>query len=473
MVNVLRLAPFGVLALKLGLASAQRDFRLLIPFYVKPLFPDTPVAGPPDTPFWTEEEAFMDSKYWDDVEQLGYLEAGVTVVVNPRSGPFHPDDTTEATSLLRPLYAERIPPLKQAGIEILCYVFTSFGMRSTTEVETDIGLYAEPFYFVDPVDDSLLCDGIFFDEVSGNETMLPLYQSYWEKAQNKFSGSSVVLNPGSLPGSGAPGLYDIGGGTAIITSLENSYSTLQNSTTPGEKEFPPASNASSDSSQHSTIIHTIPSGVSNTQIYDLVESAYCNNWGHIFLTDDVLIPNPFDKEPAFLLELPMAIQLAKGSSCSGLISSQPTAAPTAGPTTYSDDLDTPGPTPHSPTSPFLDVVSPGDGEIFTPGRVELIEWEYESPVGKDDTSFSVDLYRCAGGDCGGDGCGTFVKSLCKLEEGCSENENSFRLWIPLRARRITDTFAVRVGMIGEDEVYDCSGRFTVGRSNILQRGIDD
>ncbi|CAM9424910.1 unnamed protein product [Discosporangium mesarthrocarpum] len=419
------LALMGALTLH-SAAAVDKDLRLLIPFYAKPLYADTPVAGTP--PYWTEEEAIAESKYWDDVETLGASEVGVTVVINPLNGPFQPEDTSQRTSILRPLYEQRVPPLKSAGIEeVLCYVYTQYGSRSPLEVERDIGLYAEPDYFVDPDDNSLLCEGIFFDEVSTDADKFDLYESYYNFVMDKFPGATVVLNPGSSIGSGTGQLYSIGGGAVIVTSKEDSYESLVVSQS-GGKEFPPAPTASTDSNQHSVMIHTAPSGLNQTELVALMESAYCNNWGHMFLTDDPLIPNPYDQEPSFLLQLPAAMDEALGSAC---------------------------------TAPFVLVESPEAGESYKAGKKMTTYWNFARPLGRDAVKFSVDLHECIGGDCGADGCGTFVKKLCRKNNGCAKNRYSYTKRLPKHNIANSDYYVVRVGMVGEPDLFDCSSQFTI------------
>ncbi|CAM9395801.1 unnamed protein product [Choristocarpus tenellus] len=314
--TTMRISSCMGLFVALTRAGAQEQtLRMLVPFYVKPLKPDTPPGD-----LWTELEVLSDNAYYDAMEIAGSSGVGITVVINPANGPFDPTDTSEWTSTLYPLYRERVPTLINKGIEeVLCYVPTGYGER--TDVETNIDMYAIEGYFTDPVDGTLLCDGIFLDETSADAAEVSKYDGYYSHAQTKFPGGKVVFNTGLTPNDTA--LYSPGGSKVVITSLENYFITLPDSATGGGKVMPAAPASGTSSAQHSAMIHGAPSNMTLDDMVSLMESAYLNNWGSIFLTDDLASTtsvtgelihlNPWDTVPSFLSTLLEAILMVSGS----------------------------------------------------------------------------------------------------------------------------------------------------------------
>ncbi|CAM9215047.1 unnamed protein product [Choristocarpus tenellus] len=261
------------------------------------------------------------------METAGWSGVDISIIINPLDGPYRPDDTTDRTSILYPLYRQRIPALIDAGIqEVLCYVPTGYGTR--TDVEHNIDLYVTPGYFTNPTDQSFLCDGIFFDETSAEASEVAKYDGYYSYVQTKFPGGTVVFNTGVTPKDSA--LYNVGGGKVIITSYENYYDGLPNSPAGGGSKNMPEAPTGGTRAQHSAMIHTVASTATAQNLEDLVKSAYCNEWGNIFITDDSttviygqLFLNPWDEEPSFLFPLLETMKTALGSSCSDACSPNP------------------------------------------------------------------------------------------------------------------------------------------------------
>ena len=132
----------------------------------------------------------------------------VTVIINPDSGPGSSFSST---------YGTWITQLRDAGITVLGYVYTSYGARSTSSVEADIATYKQ-WYSV---------NGIFLDEMTNQ----PGHESYYS-ALTSYAHSEglplVVGNPGASLPAGYVGTVD------VLLIFENGYiptaSTLQTST---------------------------------------------------------------------------------------------------------------------------------------------------------------------------------------------------------------------------------------------------
>ncbi len=111
----------------------------------------------------------------------------MTVIINPGDGPGVKLSSTYATWVVN---------LRAAGINVLGYVYTSFGARSASSIKTDIATY-KSWYGI---------NGIFVDEMSNKVG----YESYYT-ALTAYAHSEgfplVVGNPGTSvprPSSGRP-----------------------------------------------------------------------------------------------------------------------------------------------------------------------------------------------------------------------------------------------------------------------------
>jgi hypothetical protein len=125
------------------------------------------------------------------------------MVMNPYNGPGAAFDSG---------YAAAVSNAQAAGIQVMGYVYTSYGTRATNDVRNDIDTY-ESWYHV---------DGIFLDEVSPYPAQLYYYQDVDAYIQ-AYPGSTTILNPGVHPDEAYMGVGD------IVLSFEGNYATYNNS----------------------------------------------------------------------------------------------------------------------------------------------------------------------------------------------------------------------------------------------------
>lgn len=107
-------------------------------------------------------------------------------IVNPASGPG--DSGTQPDSVNQACFAQ----LKTySNAEVLGYVHTSVGTRSSTDVITDIETYAAWSSSYRPV-------GIFFDEAATSASDQSLYATYESSVRSNFGSSSTVSFMGEI-----------------------------------------------------------------------------------------------------------------------------------------------------------------------------------------------------------------------------------------------------------------------------------
>ena len=120
---------------------------------------------------------FYPGTFWGQLDQAG---PGVGVaVMNPNSGAGTGPD---------PQYVEAVRSAEAAGITVVGYVYTSYGIRSLAAVESEVDNYYSWYPGL---------GGIFFDEAStdcANEAYYATLNSY---VKSKGRPSITVLNPGT------------------------------------------------------------------------------------------------------------------------------------------------------------------------------------------------------------------------------------------------------------------------------------
>jgi len=83
--------------------------------------------------------------------------------------------------------------LKNAGIEMVGYVYTSYGSRDVAAVKADIDMYVNKYPLV---------TGIFLDEASAEASKLPVYTQIYNHIMSKPGYVHSILNPGTQPDEG-------------------------------------------------------------------------------------------------------------------------------------------------------------------------------------------------------------------------------------------------------------------------------
>jgi len=108
----------------------------------------------------------------------------IIAIINPNSGPLATVDST---------YASYMTKMKNAGIEMVGYVYTSYGARALSSVQADINTYATKYPLV---------TGIFLDEGANDASMLTFYTSVYNTIVALPGFVHVILNPGVQPDQG-------------------------------------------------------------------------------------------------------------------------------------------------------------------------------------------------------------------------------------------------------------------------------
>lgn len=136
------------------------DLQILLPLY--------------SYPNWYTPGAYI----WDDVAAAAQ-KVPVTAIINPNNGPDGGPPNSD--------YVVALAQLRDAGVTILGYVYTSYGARSLAAVKSDIDLYDE-FYNI---------HGIFFDETASTAAQLSYYAELYNYVKAKENLEIVVTNPGT------------------------------------------------------------------------------------------------------------------------------------------------------------------------------------------------------------------------------------------------------------------------------------
>jgi hypothetical protein len=184
---------------------------------------------------------------WDAVA-AGASSVKTVAIINPNNGPGGAPDAS---------YVSYMQKLHDAGVDLVGYVYTSYGARSAADVKADINTYASQWPLV---------TGIFLDEGANDASKLSFYQDLHSYIM-AFPGYAYnIINPGVVPDSG------YANAATQIVSFEN-YGTSAIST---------ASWATcSNKDQFVGIAHT----ASAADMPALVSSLVSKNYGYIYVTD--------------------------------------------------------------------------------------------------------------------------------------------------------------------------------------------
>jgi hypothetical protein len=120
---------------------------------------------------------------WDTVIASASVVPTVAII-NPNSGPGSGPDSSFRTYMTK---------MRNAGVEMVGYVHTSYGARSISEVKAEIDIYASQFPLV---------VGIFLDEVSAASGQLSYYQQLYSYIMGMPGWKYDILNPGTVPVAG-------------------------------------------------------------------------------------------------------------------------------------------------------------------------------------------------------------------------------------------------------------------------------
>jgi hypothetical protein len=108
----------------------------------------------------------------------------IVAIINPNSGPLATVDSTYSTYMTK---------LANAGIEMVGYVYTTYGQRPIADVKNDVNTYATKYPLV---------KGIFLDEASDKAADVPFYTQVYQHVMSKPGYAHNILNPGVQPDAG-------------------------------------------------------------------------------------------------------------------------------------------------------------------------------------------------------------------------------------------------------------------------------
>jgi hypothetical protein len=214
---------------------AQEPLKFLVPLYVYP------------------------GSTWDTVA-AGASKVPTVAIVNPNSGPNPTPDSA---------YLNGMNQLKNAGAEMVGYVYTSWGARPISDVKRDIDTYASNWPLI---------NGIFFDEGSADAKDIPFYRELYNYVTVTKGKKHVILNPGVQP---AQGYADISTNIVIFEDYGNKFTSPK----PYASWVKCAPNAAAKSGykyKFSGIAHTVSGNSAST---DVIRNMEQSGIGMVYVTD--------------------------------------------------------------------------------------------------------------------------------------------------------------------------------------------
>jgi hypothetical protein len=205
----------------------------------------------------------------------------VTAIVNPFNGPGSAPNAD---------YTRAINDLRAAGGQVLGYVYTCYGrnqctaglppQRSVADVLGDVQRYASWYTL----------DGIFLDEMSSDDSDLGFYTEVAQSLRAGHAGWRIVGNPGNGPAAGYLAVAD------TLVTYEGDGSYAQAVVQPWMLGAPPATQAH--------LVHGVPDAAGMRAV---LAQATARGAGAVFITDDLLRPNPWDTLPTYWAEEVQAV----------------------------------------------------------------------------------------------------------------------------------------------------------------------
>jgi len=254
----------------------------------KPLSILLPLYKYPEYQYWAKNSAgicpSLPVNIWDDVSRVAIANPRVPIVaiVNPANGP-------GANGIPDANYVCAMNDLSTAtNIKMIGYIHTRTNpascdnLRSINELKTEIGQYRVNFPHV---------TGIFVDEVcNGNLTYYQNLNKAIKEAAPLYD--LVVLNPGTIIDSNY--ITNTTGDTGNLFVVYEGLSTGWNS------QITTSQIEALNTPNKSTLIYG-ESSLANAKL--IVDMTKLRRYSHIYVTDDVLVPNPWDTLPAYWNDL--------------------------------------------------------------------------------------------------------------------------------------------------------------------------
>jgi hypothetical protein len=194
---------------------------------------------------------------WDTVISAA-ANVQIIAIINPSSGPLA---TVESA------FSTYMPKLKNAGVQMVGYIYTSYGTRALSAVQADVDIYATKYPLV---------TGIFLDEGAATASQIPYYTQVYNYIKSKPGYQHVILNPGTQPDQGYLAI------TTNIVIYEDYATNLDKKTfSSWVKCAPSSAQKSGYQYKFSGIVHTAAASSSTSYINTL----HNMGMGLVYVTD--------------------------------------------------------------------------------------------------------------------------------------------------------------------------------------------
>jgi hypothetical protein len=219
-------------------------------------------------PLYSYPDLDEENSTWQKIIDLKkkYLNKRIVAIVNPENGDFNS---------LNEDFVNAIKELSKAGVEVIGYIYTSYGDRDKNEILKDIDNWNN-FYKLYGI------RGIFFDEVSTDENQLKYYTNIINYAKSKGFYFNV-LNPGTYTNQ----IYIDSEISDIVVDYENNYSYFKNDL--------PILNTPSYITSLGFLIHSMNENKTK-KLYDFTKE---HNLTYFYFTEDN-DSNPYDSVSKYL-----------------------------------------------------------------------------------------------------------------------------------------------------------------------------
>jgi len=187
---------------------------------------------------------------WDKVIE-GARSVKTVAIINPSSGPGGAPDSTYQTYMQK---------LHDAGVDMVGYVYTSYGARAQSAVKADVDAYASHFPLV---------KGIFLDEGANSASQLSFYKDLHTYIMSMPGYEYNIINPGVIPDSGY-----LTAATQIVT-LEDYSSSVSSAGIPSYASC-------QNKEKFSAIVHTASASSMQSVINNILSKGY---FGYVYVTD--------------------------------------------------------------------------------------------------------------------------------------------------------------------------------------------
>jgi hypothetical protein len=204
---------------------------------------------------------------WDDVATAN-SQTPIVAIINPNNGPTSPPNSD---------YIQGLNDLQAGDVKIIGYVRTDYTNTPLATVKADIDIYANEY--------SSWLSGIFFDEASNNAGDIPYYDEIYDYARAITGFDTVVINPGTGTDEG----YFSTPATNIGVIFETYGSNWAG-------HIPASYVQNYDRNRFAMLAHEVTSSATMQSHIDLAVS---RNFGYVYITDDMLLPNPWDSLPSY------------------------------------------------------------------------------------------------------------------------------------------------------------------------------